>query len=156
MDTHCLATRESTSGAVVQQLNSTVSFESRTQGAIALSSGEAELYSIGQGTREALFVRNLLTKAKRAKAANITVHTDSTAGKNMATRFGTSKMAKHVELRFLYAQELAGKRIIRLKKMNTKYICANVLTKYLGAELLASHLKKLGVVTSVLLCNTTR
>ena len=87
----CRTTRKSTSGTVVQLLNSTVSFGSRTQGTIALSSGEAELYAIGQGTSEALFVKNLITEAKLAKSVNITVHADSTAGKSMATGFGTSK-----------------------------------------------------------------
>ena len=56
----CRSTRKSTSGTVVQILNSTVSFGSRTQGTIALSSGEAELYAIGQGTSEALYIRNLI------------------------------------------------------------------------------------------------
>ena len=105
----CRTTRKSTSGTVVQLLNSTVSFGGRTQGTIALSSGEADLYAIGQGTSEALFVKNLITEAKLAKSVNITVHTDSTAGKSMATRFGTSKKTKHVELRFLYVQELVAK-----------------------------------------------
>ena len=53
----------------------------------------------------ALFVKNLITEAKLAKSVNITVHTDSTATKSMATRFGTSKKTKHVELRFLYVQD---------------------------------------------------
>ena len=141
----CRSTRKSTSGTVVQLLNSTVSFGSRTQGTIALSSGEAELYAIGQGTSEALFVRNLVTEAKLAKNVSITVHTDSTAGKSMATRFGTSKKTKHVELRFLYVHKLVGKGIIKLRKIGTKVNCADVLTKYLGSELLISHLKKLCV-----------
>ena len=145
----CRSTRKSTSGTVVQLLNSTVSFGSRTQGTIALSSGEAELYAIGQGTSEALFVRNLVTEAKLAKNVSITVHTDSTAGKSMATRFGTSKETKHVELRFLYVQELVGKGIIKLRKIGTKVNCADVLTKYLGSELLVSHLKKLCVFSIV-------
>ena len=141
----CKTTRKSTSGTVVQLLNSTVSFGSRTQGTIALSSGEAELYAIGQGTSEALFVKNLIIEAKMAKSVNITVHTDSTAGKSMATRFGTSKKTKHVELRFLYVQELVAKGILKLKKIGTKDNCADVLTKYLSSELLLSHLKKLCV-----------
>ena len=122
-------------------LNSTVSFGSRTQGTIALSSGEG----IGQGTSEALFVKNLITEAKLSKSVNITVHTDPTAGKSMATRFGTSKKTKHVELRFLYVQELVAKGILRLRKVGTKVNCADVLTKYLSSELLVSHLRKLCV-----------
>ena len=143
----CKSTRKSTSGTVVQILNSTVSFGSRTQGTIALSSNEAELYAIGQGTSEALYIRNLITEAKLAKSININIHTDSTVGKNMATRLGTNKKTMHVELRFRYVQELVGKRLIELRKIGTDCNCANVLTRYLHAELLRSHLKKLCVST---------
>ena len=53
----------------------------RTQGTLALSSGEAELYAIGQGVSEALFLRSMLLEAKLAKKVNVIAHTDSTAGK---------------------------------------------------------------------------
>ena len=141
----CRRTRKSTSGTVVQILNSTVSFGSRTQGTIALSPDEAELYAIGQGTSEALYIRNLITEAKLAKSVNINIHTDSTVGKSMATRIGASKKTMHVELRFRYVQELVGKRLIKLRKVRTDCNCANVLTRYLGTELLRSHLRRLCV-----------
>ena len=143
----CRSTRKSTSGTVVQILNSTVSFGSRTQGTIALSSGEAELYAIGQGTSEALYIRNLITEAKLAKSININIHTNRTAGKSMATRFGTSKKTKQVELRFLYVQEMVGEGLTKLRKAGTKDNRADVVSKYLGTELLRSHLKKLCVFT---------
>ena len=63
----------------------------------------------------------------------------------MATRFGTSKKTKHVELRLLYVQELVGKGLIKLRKIRTKDNCADVLTKYLGTEFLRSQLKKVCV-----------
>ena len=65
----------------------------------------------------------------------------------MATRFGTSNKTKtkQVELRFLNAQELVAKGLIKLRKIGAKDNCADVLTKYLGSELLRSHLKKLCV-----------
>ena len=34
------------------------------------------------------------------------VFTDSTAGRSIATRFGAGKKTKHVELRYLYMQDL--------------------------------------------------
>ena len=129
----CRSTRKRTSGTVVQIWNSTVSFGSRTQGT--------------KGTSEALYIRNLIIEAELAKSININIHTDGTAGKSMATRFGTSNKTKHVELRFLYVQELVGKVLIKLRKIGTKDKCADVLTKYLGTELLRSHLKKLCVST---------
>ena len=120
-------------------------FGSRTQGTNALSSGEAELYAIGQGTSEALFVKNILLDAKLAKQVKLTVRTDSTAGKSMASRFGSGKKTKHVELRFLYMQDLVARGDLQLKKVHTSVNCADPLTKYLDGETLKSHLGRLGV-----------
>ena len=64
---------------------------SRTQGTLVFSSGEVELYAIGQGVSEALFLRSILLEAKLIKKVNIITHTDSIAGKSMATRFGIGK-----------------------------------------------------------------
>ena len=66
-----------------------------TQGTLILSFGEAELYAIGRGVPEALFLRSMLLDSKLAKNLNVIAHTDSTAGKSMATRFGTGKKARH-------------------------------------------------------------
>ena len=52
----CHKTRPSTSGSIVQVLGDMVTHTSRTQ---AAHSGEAELYAIGQGINEALFVKFL-------------------------------------------------------------------------------------------------
>ena len=49
---------------------------------------------IGQGVSEALFLRSMLLEAKLAKKVNVIAHTDSTAGKSMATRFGTGNENK--------------------------------------------------------------
>ena len=67
---------------------------SRTQATVALSSGEAELYAMGQGTSEALLLKSLIV----CKTVNMIVYTDSTAGRSVAIRFA-GKKTKHVELR---------------------------------------------------------
>ena len=56
----CGTTRKSTSGCALFVLGVNVFGISRTQQTIALSSGEAELYAIGLGVSESLFVRTLL------------------------------------------------------------------------------------------------
>ena len=43
----------------------------RTQGTLALTSGEAELYAIGQGVSAALFVRSMLLEPKLATKVNV-------------------------------------------------------------------------------------
>ena len=127
-------------------LGSPIVHTSRTQATVALSSGEAELYAIGQGINEALYVKSIILEAEFARKVRITVHTDSTAGKSIASRFGTGKRTKHVELRYLYMQNLIDAGVLRVCKIGTKDNCADLLTKYVSTETLQSLLNRLGLI----------
>ena len=116
---------------------------------MALSSGQAELYAIGQGINEALFVRSLILEAEFARRVRVIVHTDSTAGKSIASRFGTGKRTKHVELRFLCMQNLISSGLLRLCKIHTKDNPADLLTKYVSTEVLHTLINKIGLVTNM-------
>ena len=142
----CSRTRKSTSGSTVQVLDCDVIHSSRTQATVALSSGEAELYAIGQGVNEALFVKNLVLEAEFARRVQIVAYTDSTAGKSMATRFGAGKRTKHVELRYLYMQNLVQSGLLQVRKIGTKFNPADVLTKYVSTETMHNLIGKLGLV----------
>ena len=63
----CNATRRSTSGMAPYFLGTLITSQSRAQQTIALSSEEAELYAIGLGTSESLFIRSLLLETNLAK-----------------------------------------------------------------------------------------
>ena len=101
----CSKTRKSTSGSTVNILGCNMVSAARTQG-------------IGQGVSEALFLRSMLLEAKLAKKVNVIAHTDSTAGKSMATRFGTGMKTKHVELRFLCVQNLVQMGLLKMPKID--------------------------------------
>ena len=113
----CHDTRRSTSGVSLFVLGANILSHSRTQATVALSSGEAELYAIGSGTADALFVRSLVEESKLFQKANLCVFTDSNVGKSIASRFGASRKTKHVELRYLYVQELVTSGMVRIKKV---------------------------------------
>ena len=132
----CNKTRKSTSGSTVNVLGCNMISTARTQGTVALSSGEAELYAIGQGVSEALFLRSMLLESGLAKKVSVIAHTDSTAGKSMATRFGTGKKTKHVELRFLYMQNLVQMGLLRMAKIEGVRNPADLMTKYVATDVL--------------------
>ena len=142
----CSKTRKSTSGSTAQVLGCDVIHTSRTQATVALSSGEAELYAIGQGTSEALFLKSLILEAEFAKKVNMIVYTDSTAGRSIATRFGAGKKTKHVELRYLYMQDLVQTGVLIVRKVSTHLNPADVLTKYSPTDVLRNLTPKLGIV----------
>ena len=143
----CSKTRKSTNGSTVNVLGCNVVSTARTQGTLALSSGEAELYAIGQGVSEALFVRSMLLESKLAKKVSVIAHTDSTAGKSMATRFGTGKKTKHVELRFLYVQNLVQMGLLRMAKIEGTRNPAD-LTQYVATDVLQRLKAHIGVVSN--------
>ena len=58
----------------------------------------------------------------------------------MAGRFGTSRKTKHVELRYLYVQELVQSGLVRLHKALGTLNPADILTKYVGKDTLNGHL----------------
>ena len=126
-------------------LDCDVIHSSRTQATVALSSGEAELYAIGQGVNEALSVRSIVLEAEIARKVRIEAITDSTAGKRMANRFGSEKRTKHFELRYLYMQNLVQQELLQTKKIGAKNNLEDLLTKYVSTDTLKSLIHKLGI-----------
>ena len=76
---------------------------------------------------------------------NITIHTDSSSGKSMATRIGSSRKAKHIELKHLFIQQLISHDFVRLIKIHTNDNPADILTKYVSTETLQRHLQQVGL-----------
>ena len=141
----CSTTRKSTSGVIITILGTCILAISRTQSTLALSSGEAEMYAIGTGSNEALYLRNFLLEARLCQALNVVIHTDSTAGKAMSSRFGTSRKTRHVQLRYLFMQDLVKDGVIMLRKVLGTENPADVCTKHVTQDTLLRHLWKLGI-----------
>jgi len=114
----CHQTRRSTTGFVIEILGTCIHFESRTQGVVALSS--AEVYATGTGAQEALYIRNFIMEALNTKRINLRIHTDSSAQKSMATRQRISERAKHIQLKFMFIQDLIQGGVVSLHKVPTK------------------------------------
>eukprot|EP00438_Fugacium_kawagutii_P015070 Skav200437 [mRNA] locus=scaffold578:110121:111629:- [translate_table: standard] len=141
----CPATRISTTGFTITLMGSTIQFGSRTQSVVALSSAESELYAIGTGATESLHAMNFIIEAMPTMKVNIRIYTDSTSGKSMATRIGSSKKAKHIDLKYLFIQQLVHNGILSIHKVHTTANTADILTKYTTAEVLHKHLYNIGL-----------
>ena len=90
----------------------------------------------------------MLLEAKLAKKVSVIAHTDSTDGKSMATRSGTVKKTKHVELRFLYAQNLVQMGLLRMAKIDGTRNPADLMTKYAATDVLQRLKTQLGMVSN--------
>ncbi len=91
-------------------------------------------------------MRSFLMETGLSKACSIIIHTDSTAAKSMASRFGTTRRTRHIDLRFLHLQSLVKLGTIRINKIPGAQNPADILTKYVTAEVLRRHTEHLGLV----------
>lgn len=116
----CSTTRKSTTGCTITVAGVAINHYSITQATVALSSGEAELYALSSGTTETIGVLQFLRECEVKTDNYVTLTTDSTASKSMASRLGVSRATKHIQLRFLYSQDLVSTGVVRLRKVDTK------------------------------------
>ena len=118
--------RKSTSGGLVIVGGIAVKSWSHNQRGRSLSSVEAECYAIVTGVAEALAVQALAEEM--GWKMSVRVHTDSSAVKAVTSRRGLGKL-RHIELKYLWAQELLQDLRIAIKKINGLDFPADCLTK---------------------------
>ena len=86
-------------------------------------------------------------ESKLAPKTTLIARTDSTSAKAIAGRLGLSKQTKHIQLRYLYMQDLTQNGLLRMEKVHTSENPADTLAKYLPGHVLNYHLEQLGIRT---------
>ena len=89
--------------------------------------------------QESLYISNFIKEAFEVRT-NIRIHTDSSAAKPVAMREGTSKKAKHIELRHLFIQQLVESKIITTHKVKSEDNPPDLPTKFVGCDTLNRHM----------------
>ena len=79
----------------------------------ALSSGEAELHAIVDGSARGIFTKHMYEEIGRT--INIDVEMDSTAAIGMRSRTGVGK-TRHVEVRWLWIHDATRDKVVRLRR----------------------------------------
>eukprot|EP00971_Amphidinium_carterae_P049973 984923-Amphidinium_carterae.3 len=79
----------------------------------------------------------------------MSIDTNSSASKAVASRRGLNKKTKHVQLRYLYMQDIIQRGEMTITKIPTTDNPANVLTKHLPSTTITSHLDRLCLQTTM-------
>ena len=135
------AERKSTIGGMMCVDGVGVKHWSRTQKARALSSGEADNYAIVTGCAEGLGLQSLAKDL--GWMVEVRLWTDSSAAKAVANRRGLGKL-RHVELKWLWVQDMAKERKVELKTVKGTENMANHLTKPKSREKIEVVLRNVG------------
>ena len=127
-----VGSRKSTSGGALLMGKHCIKTWSSTQGAVALSSAEAEFYALVEAVLRA---KGLVTVAAElgftSLRTEVKAATDSSAAKSFISRRGLGKM-KHIEIRDLWLQEEVLKGLVEVMKVRGTENPADLMTKYLN------------------------
>lgn len=126
-----LDTRLSQTGFVFTLGNAAISWKSKLQRFVALSSTEAEYVALSAAVRDALFLRNLLGDLCPAAAGCVTIFEDNQSTIKQASNLQSSDRTKHIDIRYHFVKQHIANGNIALEYLPTAQQPADALTKNL-------------------------
>jgi len=137
----CKSTCRSTSGGAVRLGWHTIRSWSSTQATVAMSSAEAELFSLTKGASTTFGLMSVAQDLGMSLGAR--VHSDASAALAIAQRQGLGRL-RHLRVQYLWVQERIRRKDLSVHKVNGKQNPADLLTKHLPVNELKLHSKTLG------------
>ena len=137
--------RKSFTGYCFLLSGSAISWESRKQCTVALSSTEAEYMALSDGTKKAIYLKNLM-KELGFKARKIEVYTDNIGTIKISENPVFHRRTKHIDIRHHFIRYAIQDGLIALKHVPTEDMGADVLTKPLSKVKHYKCLSILGIV----------
>ena len=139
------ADRRSTTGGAIMFGRHCWKAWASTQGAVALSSAEAEFYAMVEGAQRGKWAVTVATElGVGLGGGGLVLKTDSEAAKSFVSRRGLGRM-RHIEVRELWLQEevRAGKVVV--KKVAGSENPADLMTKFLKKSEVVDRLWRMGI-----------
>lgn len=138
-------TRKSTTCFVFTLAGGAISWMSRRQTIVALSTAEAEYVAACEATMEAIAESNILQEIVMTKDVKLRLGIDNQAALVMATNPSYSRQTRHIELRWHYVRAQVEKGMIELYKVKGAENPADTFTKPLNKTLLRYLLQAVGI-----------
>lgn len=121
-------TRKSTTGYVIYYGGSPISWCSRLQPIVALSSTEAEFIAAAECAKELLYLKELIHELTGEKV-NVNLHIDNQSAMCLIKNGVMNKRSKHIDVRFKFICEKVNKGDLNIVYCPTEEQIADVLTK---------------------------
>ncbi|KAH9659018.1 hypothetical protein KPL70_023705 [Citrus sinensis] len=125
--------RKSTTGYVFTLAGAAVSWVSKLQTVVALSTTEAEYMAATQACKEAIWIQRLLEELEH-KQQKIPVFCDSQSTLHIARNPTFYSRTKHIGVQYHFVREVVEDGSVDLQKIHTKENLADVLTKPINAD----------------------
>jgi hypothetical protein len=134
--------RKSVPGFVIYIQSCLISWKSRKQKCVTLSSSEAEYVAISEVCAEIVFLKQVLEFMKIQLKLPIIVNVDNVGAIYLANNAVSGSRMKHVDIRYHFVRDLIEEGIIEISFVKSAENISDVFTKNLGEELFKKHIKK--------------
>ena len=137
--------RKSTSGYFTFVGQNLVTWKSKKQKVVALSSAEAEFRGMAKGLCELLWLRRLLMEIGFGSSMEMNLFCDNKAATNISENLVQHDRTKHVEVDKHFIKQSIEEKIIRFPFVKSEDQLADILTKAVSSKNFHDSLDKLGI-----------
>ena len=136
---------QSTSGYVCLASGAAVTWMSKKQTTVALSSTEAEYVALSETVREALWIKTLYEELGYEQKQLVLVYGDNDGSIAMAKNPGFHKRSKHIAIRWHWLRDCVQDDSVYLEDCRDPQNTADILTKALTPKKFSRHMAGLGL-----------
>lgn len=122
-----------------------VSWASRKQSSVTLSSMESEYVALSEASQELVWLLKLFKDFGEEQKGAVKVYEDNQSCIQFVDSDRVSRRSKHIETRAHYVKELCEGQVMELKYCPTEDMVADVLTKPLGTIKQVKFAKMMGL-----------
>ena len=126
--------RKSTSGYLFTLSGAAVSWRSKKQTCVALSTAEAEYIALASAAQEAIWLQQLTNDLKNESSDTTTIYEDNQSAICMSKHPKFHGRSKHIAIKYHFIREQVSNNTIELKYCRTNDMVADMLTKGLSAQ----------------------
>lgn len=139
---------KSTSGYVFMVAGGAITWRSKKQTTVALSTTEAEYVALAEAAREACWLKNLYGELGYTQAYPITIRGDNNGSIAMARNPQFHQRSKHIAIRWHLLRELVEEGILSIEECRDPEQTADVLTKALTRFKHHKHVTEMGLIST--------
>lgn len=138
--------RKSISGYCFKIFNNLISWSSKKQTFVTLSSTESEFVAVCNASCELLYIKNLLSDFEINIQLPVCLFEDNQSTIKLLQNFENNKRCKHIDVKLHFVLDLVNSNVLKLEYIPTDNQLADVFTKALSSEKFCKFVKMLNLV----------
>lgn len=141
----CINDRRSYTGYCFKLSSGAISWESRKQRTVALSSTEAEYMGLSEAVKEAVYLRKFFEELEIEETQELIIYNDNQGAAKLAKNSQFHGRTKHIDIRYHFIRDVVEDQKVTIKYIRSEDMSADILTKSLSKKNHVKCTKELGL-----------